>query len=269
MRVHHLNCATMCPPFGGGLPRGHLIAHVLALETPAGVLLVDTGLGTADLEAPRSRLGMPFLAGFGPTLAREEPALAQLTALGFTRRDVRHIVVTHLDLDHAGGLADFPEATVHVYARERALLGEPLPFRHRQRYRKAHFEHAPRWRDYHGGGDRWFGFESVRVVADVGAEVVLIPLVGHTFGHVGVAVRVRERWLLHAGDAYFHHDELRGERAPLVLEAFQRVAAMDAKQRVHNRDRLAELAGQESVEIFCAHDPDELEVQRVRSLTPG
>ena len=33
---------------------------------------------------------------------------------GFRREDVRHILVTHLDFDHAGGLPDFPDAVVHV-----------------------------------------------------------------------------------------------------------------------------------------------------------
>jgi glyoxylase-like metal-dependent hydrolase (beta-lactamase superfamily II) len=36
----------------------------------------------------------------------------QVQRLGFDPRDVRHIVLTHLDFDHAGGLDDFPHATV-------------------------------------------------------------------------------------------------------------------------------------------------------------
>ena len=39
--------------------------------------------------------------------------------LGFSPDDVRHIVLTHLDFDHAGGIEDFPNARVHVLARER------------------------------------------------------------------------------------------------------------------------------------------------------
>ncbi len=34
--------------------------------------------------------------------------------LGYSINDVRHIILTHLDLDHAGGLHDFPNAAVHV-----------------------------------------------------------------------------------------------------------------------------------------------------------
>src|SRR5690349_17081308 len=93
MRVHHLNCATMCPPFVG-----KMVCHVLAVETPAdGVVLVDTGLGSADVATPRQRLGREFVAITRPTLDAAETALAQLARLGFAARDVRHIVVTHLD----------------------------------------------------------------------------------------------------------------------------------------------------------------------------
>ena len=39
--------------------------------------------------------------------------------------DAGTIVLTHLDLDHAGGLADFPQATVHVSATELRALQAP------------------------------------------------------------------------------------------------------------------------------------------------
>ncbi len=259
VRVHHLNCATMCPPLAGLLiPHGHLVAHVLVIEAPDGLLLVDTGLGTRDIETPRTRLGLGFLLATGPALSMAETVSAQLGRLGARPADVRNIVVTHLDLDHAGGLSDFPEATVHVVAREHALAISRQPLRHRARYRAPQFAHAPRWRDYAPGGERWFGFEGVREVEAVGADVLLVPLVGHTLGHTGVAVRSGDRWRLHAGDAYFHHNEVLGKPAPRTLEYFQRAMAMDGQQRVANRDRLAELARQGTVDVFCAHDPDEL-----------
>ena len=42
-------------------------------------------------------------------------------------------------------------------------------------------------------GDEWFGFESVRILPDLDAEVLLIPLPGHIAGHTGVAIRRRRR----------------------------------------------------------------------------
>ena len=35
-----------------------------------------------------------------------------------------------------------------------------------------------------------------------------MPLVGHSRGHTGIAIHGDEGWLLHCGDAYFHHGEV-------------------------------------------------------------
>ena len=51
-------------------------------------------------------------------------------------------------------------------------------------------------------------FDSVRDLAGIGPEILMVPLLGHTLGHAGVAVREDTGWLLLAGDAYFDHDEL-------------------------------------------------------------
>ena len=56
MRIHHLNCATMCPVAGfltghRGLGRGKMVAHCLLVQTERdGLVLIDTGLGTRDIE---------------------------------------------------------------------------------------------------------------------------------------------------------------------------------------------------------------------------
>ena len=78
----------MCPPFVG-----KMVCHVLAIETPsAGLILVDTGLGSGDVASPRERLGREFVAITRPRLQASETALAQLASLGFAaaRRAPRH-----------------------------------------------------------------------------------------------------------------------------------------------------------------------------------
>ena len=263
MRVHHLNCATMCPPFVG-----KMVCHVLAVETPAdGVVLVDTGLGSADLATPRQRLGREFVAITRPRLDASETALAQLSRLGFSARDVRHVVVTHLDLDHAGGLCDFPGAAVHVSAAEHeAAMSRPTAGE-RQRYRPPQWAHGPKWQIHRAGaseGEPWHGFAGVRAYEGLPPEILSVPLHGHTRGHHGIAIRRAgdAGWMLHAGDAYFHHAEMEAQpRCPLPLRAFQRLIAIDDDARVANQRRLRALATDPAagVRVFCAHDPRELE----------
>jgi glyoxylase-like metal-dependent hydrolase (beta-lactamase superfamily II) len=263
MRVHHLNCATMCPPLGLA---GTMICHCLAIELGDGLVLVDTGLGTEDCAKPIERLGRSFMFMTRPRVDRSETALEQLARLGFSARDVRHIVLTHLDLDHAGGLSDFPEAEVHVGELELEAALNPRTFNERRRYRAPLWAHGPRWRTHEAGGERWNGFEQVRALDGLPPELLLVPLHGHTRGHYGVALRNQAGFILHAGDAYFFHGEMTpARRCPAALRAFQRIMATDDQQRRANQVLLRALVADTdaNVRVFCAHD--EVELQRCQS----
>ncbi|MCT6593266.1 MBL fold metallo-hydrolase, partial [Pantoea dispersa] len=72
-----------------------------------GLIIVDTGLGTQDLRHPDRRLSGFFRALYNIRYNEQLSALAQIQLLGFRPEDVRHIILTHLDFDHAGGISDF------------------------------------------------------------------------------------------------------------------------------------------------------------------
>ena len=249
---------------GSLLSSARLVCHVLLIEGPDGLALVDTGFGVDDARNPR-RLDRTFTLLTRPALDVKDTAVEQVRALGHDPNDVRHIVLTHLDIDHAGGLPDFPGAQVHVFAREFETMQNP-PGRERRRYRiAAHgWAHGPNWVTHEAEGDQWLGFESVRVLPG-DDDILLIPLHGHTLGHTGVAVRRNGSWLLHCGDAYFNQGEVRTPSScPAGLRAFQNLVGADRKTRLHNQERLRELARRQpgDVELICSHDPPELELMQ-------
>lgn len=263
MRVHHVNCGTLCPA-GFGLvgvfpPENRMICHVLIIETErSGLVVVDTGFGTADIKSPQL-LGPGFAKITRPSLREEETVVAHVLRLGFKKEDVRHIIPTHLDLDHAGGLPDFPNAKVHAYAPEVRAMERGATLPERNRYRPHHFAHGPDWVRYEVKGEPYRGLECVRELEGLPPEILLLPTVGHTRGHVAVIFELGERTLVHAGDAYFHSAEVKGDRAkaPWPLRAFQRIVAIDDRARLVNQERLRELAADPNIDMFCAHDPDE------------
>ncbi len=234
-----------------------MVAHCLLVERADGLLLVDTGIGTDDIADPK-RLGQPYRAVFRPALEQAETAAAQIRALGHDPGDVTDIALTHLDLDHVGGIGDFPQARVHVYAAELEAARSPS-LREKARYLPAQWAHDPHWVPHREEGDGWFGFTSVTALDD---DVVLVPLHGHTRGHCGVSVRRPDgRWLLHAGDSYFFTGEKQTpRRCPPSLRAFQVVMATNNRDRLRNQERLRELhaAHGDEVTIFSAHDASEL-----------
>ncbi len=264
MLVHHLNCGTLVPQGGRwlGIPGGswgppRLVCHCLLVEHGGRLLLVDSGIGQQDLVDPLRRLGPAFLGSVRPVLDEVEPALRQVHGLGFAAGDVTDVLLTHLDPDHAGGLADFPHARVHVSMDEyRTAVAPPTRFE-RRRYRPLQWAHGPSWVTHGGDGEPWLGFERVRPMDGLGPDILRVPLPGHTRGHCGYALRTSAGWLLHAGDAILDRRELGFWRhPPMAVRAFHRGMAVDVRQRKRSHDQLrrCHLDHGHEVEIVCTHD---------------
>ncbi len=275
-KIHHLNCGTLRPPLGRalvgpateGFQHGELVCHCLLVETDDVLLLVDTGFGIADTARPAERLGRPFLRLVRPRLDPSETALRQVESLGYDPKDVRHLVLTHMDHDHTGGLGDFPHAEVHVLAAEHDRATTRPRYLDRHRYRPAHWAHvaAARWRRYDPSGASWFGFPASEPLQGVGEDVRLVSLPGHTAGHAGVAVPRGDGWLLHAGDAYLDRYQVDPDatRQRVLGRAFDRVVQDDLPLALTTRRRLMDLeAGQRlHVRVVCSHDADDLAAAR-------
>jgi len=251
MKVHHLNCGTM------RVPTAPVVSHVLLIETSNGLTLVDSGFGMDDIADPARRIG-PVRHLTRPALNPAETAARQVERLGFRRDDVRHIILTHLDHDHIGGLSDFPHAQVHVTTAEAdGAIRSPSP-REKMRYRSAQWAHHPKIIEHDPVGDSWQGFAVAEQLGNIAPGIVLIPLPGHTRGHAAVAVDTGDRWLLHAGDAFFHRGTLDGHsRVPAILRAGETFLAYDMKKVRDNHTRLAELyrRANPALVIICSHDP--------------
>ena len=210
VKIIHLNCGCMCP-LGGALYDGfskgfkaHLVCHCLLIETVNhGLVLVDTGFGTEDVRNP-GRIA-PFFRVMN-NIQRREPltALSHLHALGYKASDVRHIILTHLDFDHAGGLTDFPQAQIHLMQQEIDTAQQRHSWLTRSRYRPGQWSATSGWVGYQPSGEKWFGFDSVTGLKGLPPEILMIPLAGHTPGHAGIAIQTASGWLLHGGDAWFY-----------------------------------------------------------------
>jgi glyoxylase-like metal-dependent hydrolase (beta-lactamase superfamily II) len=270
MKIHHLNAGSMreIAP-GNDLKPARALNHVLLVETDKALVLVDTGFGTADSEAT---LGRTFMQRTQPRLEPQETALRQVKNLGYEPEDVRHVVLTHLDLDHTGGLPDFPQATVHLHEAElQAAMtpGNSHP-EHDLRYRPAHWAHHPQWTTYQSRkGNSWYGFDALELAGLT--DILLIPLAGHTEGHSAVAVRDGDRWLLHAGDAFYHHGQIEADNrwSMPMWEALEEITEIDRPLRMANQARLRELVRDhgDEVDVFSAHDP--WAFQRYEGMVPA
>lgn len=163
------------------------------VEHPAGRCLFDVGQTARAARPGYLPRWHPFLR-----LARFELALEDEAAAQVDPRSVRWVVLSHLHTDHVGGLEPFRAAEVLVSRREWERA-RGLPGRLRG-YLPQHWPTGlePRLVDF--DGPRVGPFVGSHDVAGDG-QLLLVPLPGHTPGHMGLIVRAGHGGCLLIGDA--------------------------------------------------------------------
>ncbi len=102
----------------------------VTFEVASGVTAIDTFMGGRERYTAAYLLtaSQPTLVETGPGTS-VEPVARALEALGIARDALAHIVLTHIHLDHAGGVGSlagrFPNATVWVHERGARHLADP------------------------------------------------------------------------------------------------------------------------------------------------
>ena len=237
-------------------PGASIVCHVLLVETGNGLVLVDSGFGLLDCADPR-RIGQSRHL-LRPRFHVEETAARQVEALGFDRDDVRHVITTHFDIDHIGGIADFPDAQIHVTAAEALGAMRPPTRMEKFRFRSAQWAHGPQIVEHDPNGEKWRGFAAAKELDSIAPGIVLVSLPGHSRGHACVAVDAGHRWVLHCGDAFYYEGTLDGRSpVPWGLKLSEELIAFDRKAMHDNHSRLAELYSRRDPKllIVSAHDP--------------
>jgi glyoxylase-like metal-dependent hydrolase (beta-lactamase superfamily II) len=250
--IFHLNCVKIIPPTNREIV---VPGHCLLLEENDRLVLVDTGIGLKDIENPLERLGDENLNGSGIQLDEALTAFHQIKKLGFNPEQVTDCIISHCDVDHTGGLADFPQAKLHLGIEEYENFcreGETSP-----RYSPSHLSHHPPIKTYSETTNDWFGFEARKIELNSEIEAFLIPLFGHTHGHCGIALQHYNKWLFYVGDAYYLRIELTDETH--WVNGLAEARAENNGLRKESLDKIKKLVkNHPEIEVFCYHDAEEL-----------
>jgi N-acyl homoserine lactone hydrolase len=186
----------------------------------AGAILVDTGLHPSVATDGQENLGR-LAARFGkPALEPGKDVPAQLRARGLDPGEIPVVVMTHLHLDHASAISEFPNSTfvISEVEWEAATIG-PKPSLNG--YRRAHFDYAFDYRtvDFDRGGiDSYSSFaRCFDLFGDGSVRLAYTP--GHSAGHMSVIAHLAERDFVIGGDAVYMQAQLEGG-APLAPRPF-------------------------------------------------
>jgi glyoxylase-like metal-dependent hydrolase (beta-lactamase superfamily II) len=216
----------------------------------AGPVLVDTGLHPSIASDPEANLGRLAASLTDPVMTKGEDVPARLRARGIDPAAIGTVILTHLHVDHASAVSEFPAATfvVSKLEWEDATSGLLPIFKY---YRPQQFDYAFDFRtvDYEASSinsHSTFG-RSFDLFGD--GSIVLVATPGHSAGHQSVVLRTGVGPLVIAGDAIFLENQIE-PGADLAARARDR----------HNYERsIRELAlfhrEHPSAMIVPGHDP--------------
>lgn len=193
MTIRILSCTVMQP----WVLRRQEGTTCLLVESDQGWVLVDTGLGLNSYFRPSGKMRF-FFHTFGIIPDPDFSAVRQLARLGIRSVDIRHIVLSHAHFDHAGGIPDFPLASVHLHAKEHQAIFHPKKLMEIA-YHHPDFAGISDWCLYHDITEKWLGWEAIRLPFN--PEMYLVPFFWHSRGHCGIAIRDGREWILYCGDA--------------------------------------------------------------------
>lgn len=246
LEVYHLNCVKIVSPINN-----NVCGHCLLIRENDKLILIDTGIGLLDTENPTERIGQQLIDIVGYHFDKNQTAVKQIEKLGLNPKKVTECIISHLDNDHIGGLADFPNATVHVGIEEFENYNSENP-----RYLRTPLSHNPTIKTYKKTIFNWFGFEARKINVDIKTEIFLIPLFGHTLGHCGIALKTGSKWLFYIADAYYMRVELNDNNHP--VNELAKVRADDNDLRINTLDKIRKLVNEHpEIEVFSYHDIEE------------
>ncbi len=181
----------------------------------AGPFLVDTGLHPSVASKPEANLGRLISNFAHPELAPGQDLPAQLRARGIDPKSIRLVVMTHLHIDHASGMAEFPTATFVLTEDEWvAATSDSRPLL--RGYRPAHYDYAFDYRTLSYSGERIASYSTFGRTFDLFGDgsVRLAFTPGHSAGHQSVICRLSDRDFVIAGDAIYTLDQLKDAPEP-------------------------------------------------------
>lgn len=193
---------------------GFLIEH-----PQAGPILVDTGFppGESVQSLPSSQL-----------ILKMDNVQYQLQTAGYSIGDIKHLIFTHLDPDHAGSAGLFPNAKKYIQ-REHLEAAKSGRFERLERSRPSWDQADAQWVELDGNTELFQG-------------VTVIETPGHVPGHQSILVDLKNTGLcLITGDAVMTAESLEQD-TEIALD-------MDSEQAIQTRRDINELIRSRGIKL--------------------
>ena len=204
------------------------------IEHSDGLVLVDTGWDTAIREDARKYEGLANYFASPGQLPEGEAVTEHLERLGYKPSDIDYCIMTHMDIDHAGGIGLVKDARHIMTSAAEWTAASGLNPRYLKRlWKNIDIETFPDEK-YDLFGDK---------------KVVLFPMHGHSAGMTAVRVGTKDKYLIIAGDAGYG----RASWEQLVLPGVE----WNRREALHSLRKLQKFGNDENcIGILMTHDTE-------------
>lgn len=188
-------------PGGGDVLRSPCLAYAVR-HPSAGTILIDTGMHPDARAAPRRDFGVLMSALSRALRPADEAFDEQLRALSIVPDAVEQVIMTHLHVDHTGGMRLLPTAEFTCSREEWAATRKR--FAVTKGYVRHHLPPESRMRllDFDDGEAHGVFSRTIDLLGDGSVRLISTP--GHTDGHLSVLLPLTQgRQVLVIGDAAY------------------------------------------------------------------
>lgn len=202
----------------GNPPAKVPVPSFLVRHPSAGAILVDTGLHPSVATDGKENFGGIASRVGHPTLDAGKDVPSQLRDRGLNPGEIPVVVMTHMHIDHASAISEFPQSTFVVSEPEwRAAAGGGLL----NGYRRQQYDYAFDYRtvDFDRANvDSYASFgRTFDLFGDGSVRLAFTP--GHSAGHMSVICHLKQDDFVIGGDATYTVAQLSGD-APLPPRPF-------------------------------------------------
>lgn len=207
------------------------------IKHPKGNILFDTGNASAVAENPEKHWG-EVVNAYYPIMTKEQYVVNQLNKIGIAPEDINYVILSHLHLDHAGGVGDFPNAVYVVQRCEYEWAYNPENTQ-KDAYIMADLNKQTDWQILNGE-------EKMDFFNDGTLEIWFTP--GHTPGHQSLLVNLEKsgKFLLTADSCYTEEN---------LNDNIQSGLVWDSELSMQSVAKMKNLKKNSEVTIITGHDP--------------
>lgn len=211
----------------------------LLIDHPKGKVLFDTGNALEVVNNKHEHWGA-IVGAYDPVMTEDQWCVNAIKKVGVQPEDISYVILSHLHLDHAGGVGHFPNAQYIVQRDELHFAYVPDPYM-KLAYIRKDFDKEVNWFILEG-----WATDGYDLFGDGAIKIYFTP--GHTPGHQSVLVDLPNSGpMFFAADSCYTADNLEKGTLPGLM--------WNAGETVKSVNRMRILQETQGVTVVTGHDP--------------